>query len=147
VDYYDSRGDRQRKHFAAKKAADAFRINIEGQLQAGIYRPDAGKMTVKEVCEGFLGHCEGRRQRDERMTRKMLVVYRGHINNHILHAEHGLGAWKLSQVTARAIGEFRDRLRTADVRVPTARKIWRRCTARLNTRSRKTGSRQTPRME
>jgi integrase len=57
------------------------------------------------------------------MTRKMLVVYRGHINNHILHPEHGLGAWKLSQVTARAIGEFRDRIRTGGVTVPTARKI------------------------
>ena len=33
VDYYDSRGDRQRKHFAKKKAADAFRIDIEGQLR------------------------------------------------------------------------------------------------------------------
>ena len=34
VDYYDSRGDRQRKHFANKKAADAFRISVEGQLAA-----------------------------------------------------------------------------------------------------------------
>jgi integrase len=123
VDYYDSRGDRQRKHFPTKKAADAFRINVEGQLQAGIYRPHASKLTIKESCEGFLAHCEGRKQRDERMTRKMLVVYRGHINNHILNPERGLSAWKLSQITARAIGEFRDRIRTAGVTVPTARKI------------------------
>ena len=31
-----TRGDRQRKHFANKKAADTFRIQIEGQMQAGI---------------------------------------------------------------------------------------------------------------
>ena len=49
-------------------------------------------MTIKEVCESFLDHCEGRNRRDERMTRKMLVVYRGHINNHILHPEHGIGS-------------------------------------------------------
>ena len=122
VDYYDNRGNRQRKHFPTKRAADTFRINIEGQLQAGIYRADAGKLTIREVCESFLAHCEGRRQRDERMTRKMVVVYRGHINNHILDPERGLGAWKLSHVTARAIGEFRDRIRTAGVTVPTARK-------------------------
>jgi integrase len=57
------------------------------------------------------------------MTRKMLVVYRGHINNHLLHPECGVGAWKLSQLTARAVGEFRNRMRTAGVTVPTARKI------------------------
>ena len=123
VDYPDSRGDRQRKHFLHKKAADAFRIHIEGQMQAGTYRPDADKMTVKEVCESFLEHCEGRNERDERMTRKMLTVYKGHVNKHILHADHGLGSRKLSQLTARSVGEFRDRLRSNGVTVPTTRKI------------------------
>src|SRR5262245_41388848 len=69
VDYTDNRGDRQRKHFPTKKAADAFRINIESQLQSGSYRPDAGNLMLKHVCESFLAHCEGRYQRDERMTR------------------------------------------------------------------------------
>jgi integrase len=123
VDYSDSRGDRQRKHFASKKAADAFRINIEGQLASGVYRPDASKLTIKQACESFLTHCEGRSERDERMTRKMLVVYRGYVNNHILHPENGIGAWRLVQVTARSVGEFRDRIRSQGVTVPTARKI------------------------
>src|SRR5947209_3030685 len=123
VDYSDSRGERQRKHFSHKKAADAFRIQVEGQMQAGTYRPDADKVTVKEVCESFLEHCEGRNARDERMTRKMLTVYKGHVKNHILHAEHGLGSRRLSQVTARSVGDFRDRLRSAGVSVPTTRKI------------------------
>jgi integrase len=123
IDYYDNRGDRQRKHFPTKKAADAFRINIEGQLVAGTYRPDASKITLAQAAESFLSLCEGRHQRDERMTRKMLVVYRGHINNHILHPAYGVGGWRLSQLTARAIGEFRDRLRNAGVTVPTARKV------------------------
>ena len=57
------------------------------------------------------------------MTRKMLVVYRGHINNYILHAEHGIGARKLSQVTAGSVGNFRDRIRAAGVTLPTTRKI------------------------
>jgi integrase len=90
VDYADSRGVRQRKHFPNRKAADAFRISVEGQMQAGIYRAAADKVTVRAACESFLEHCEGRNQRDERMTRKMLTVYRGHINNHILHPEHGV---------------------------------------------------------
>lgn len=123
VDYTDSRGERQRKHFTQKRAADAFRIRIEGQMQAGTYRPDADKVTVRQVCESFLEHCEGRCERDERMTRKMLTVYRGHVNNHILHQEHGLGGRKLSQLTARSVGEFRDQLRSSGVSVPTTRKI------------------------
>jgi integrase len=123
MDYTDSRGDRQRKHFSNKKAADAFRIQIEGQMQVGTYRPNANKVTVKEVCESFLEHCAGRHERDERMTRKMLMVYKGHVNNHILHADHGLGSRKLSQLTARSVGEFRDSLRSTGVTVPTVRKI------------------------
>ena len=123
VDYADSRGVRLRKHFVNKKAADAFRIQIEGQIQKGTYRADADKVTVKQVCESFLEHCEGRNERDERMTRKMLAVYRGHVNNHILHPDHGLGGRKLSQLTARSVGEFRDQLRGAGVTLPTARKI------------------------
>jgi integrase len=123
LDYYDSRSQRQRKHFANKKAADAFRISVEGQLASGIYRPDASKLTLKAACQGFLDHCAGRLRRDERMTRKMLTIYRGHINNHILHFEHGLASWRLSHLTARAVGDFRDRLRNAGATVPTTRKI------------------------
>ena len=114
---------RQREQFLSKKAADAFRIDIEGQLQAGTYRPDGSKQTVRTASESFLAHCEGRNERDERMTRKMLVVYRGHITNHIVHSEHGIGAWKLSQLTPSAVGKFRDRLRNAGVTVPTTRKV------------------------
>jgi integrase len=44
-------------------------------------------------------------------------------DNHILHPEHGIGGRKLSQLTARAVGEFRDKIRAAGVTVPTARKI------------------------
>jgi integrase len=123
VDYTDSHGDRQRKQFSHKRAADVFRIHIEGQMQAGTYRPIANKVTVKQICESFLEHCSGRNERDERMTRKMLTVYKGHVNNHILHADHGLGSRKLSQLTARSVGDFRDRLRSVGVTVPTVRKI------------------------
>jgi integrase len=123
VDYADSCGDRQRKHFPNKKAADSFRIQIEGQMQAGTYRPNADKVTVKEVCDSFLEHCAGRNKRDERMTRKMLTVYKGHVNNHILHGQYGIGSRKLSQLTTRTVGDFRDCLRNAGVSVPTTRKI------------------------
>jgi integrase len=123
VDYVDSRGGRQRQQFTRWKEADRFRIKIENQLSEGTYRPDANKVTVKEVCEAFLDHCQGRMERNERMTRKMLTVYRGHVTNHILHTEHGVGRTKLSMFTAKSVGDFRDRIRSAGVTVPTARKV------------------------
>ena len=123
VDYTDNRSRRQRKHFQTKKAADSFRIKIEGQMQAGTYRAAADKVTVQDACESFLEHCEGRNQRDERMTRKMLAVYRGHISNYILHPKHGVGTCKLSQFTARSVGEFRDRIREIGISVTTTRKV------------------------
>jgi integrase len=73
VDYVSANG-RERKHFPTKKAADAFRISIEGQLVAGTYRSDASKVTLAQAAESFLAHCEGRHRRDERMTRKMVTV-------------------------------------------------------------------------
>ena len=43
-------------------------------MQAGTYRAAADKVTIKAACESFLEYCEGRNERDERMTRKMLAV-------------------------------------------------------------------------
>ena len=123
VDYTDSYGGRQRKQFVRWKEADSFRIKIEGQLSKGTYRPDAEKLTAREACEAFLEHCDGRMRRNERMTRKMLTVYRGHVKNYILDPRHGLARYKLNHLTARNVGDFRDRVRTAGVSVPTTRKI------------------------
>jgi integrase len=123
VDYRDNSGNRRRKQFNLKKDADAFRIKVEGQLSSGTHRPESDKVTVKEVCKIFLSHCQGRMERNERMTRKMFVVYQGHVNNHILHPEHGVGHSTLMQFTTKSVGEFRDALRSSGVTVPTARKI------------------------
>lgn len=58
VDFVDQLGQRQRRQFTTKKAADAYRITIEGQIQAGTYRADAAKVSVQEVAEEWLKHCE-----------------------------------------------------------------------------------------
>ena len=123
VDWFDKRGKRRRQQFRNKKIADQFRIRVEGQLSDGTYRPNADKLTVGDVAKIFIEYCEGRNKRDERMTRKMLAVYRGHVNNYILHPEIGLGKTNLSRLTAKSIGDFRDSVRDIGVSVPTARKI------------------------
>lgn len=123
VDWLDSRGDRQRKSFSHKKDADRERVKIEGQLAGGTYRPDADRNNVKDICDAYLEHCEGRMRRNERMTRQTYTVYKGHINKHILNQEYGIAKTKLSHLTAKRVGDFRDGVRDAGVSVVTARKI------------------------
>lgn len=139
VDFVDTSGRRERKQFSTKREADAFRVEIEGQLRAGTFRPDASKVTVEEVADLFLNYCEGRMTRGEHMTRHNLKVYEGHIKNYICpdstrHSEDkrpvrltkftkGMNQLKIGQVTAGRVIDFRDDLRNAGVSVPTTRKI------------------------
>jgi integrase len=123
VDFADATGRRDRRQFATKREADAFRIEVEGQIKGGTFRPDASKIAISEVAEQYLAYCQGRLERGERMTRHNLAVYRGHVANHILHPAHGIGGLKLAQLTAATVDALRDRLRSAGVSVVTTRKI------------------------
>lgn len=123
VDFTDTRGNRQRKHFHLKKEAENFCTDIRSQLKGGTYRPDAERVTVKEVCESFLEDCEARMRRNDRPTRKMVAVFKGHIHNYILEPERGIGRYKLSQLTARSVREFRDRVRDGGMTVSTTRHL------------------------
>ena len=139
MDYSDAGGNRERRQFASKREADAFRVEIEGQLRTGTFRPEAAKVTVGEAADIFLDHCDARMKRRERMTRHNYKVYEGHIRNYICpdRQRHSLGkrpprlkdfdggvsATKLAQFTVSKVADFRDRLRDAGVSVPTTRKI------------------------
>jgi integrase len=140
VDIRDANGERQRRQFDSRKEADAFRITVENEIRAGTFRHDAAKFTVKDAALRFLEHCEGRRQRGERMTRKNYNTMDGHIGNYICRDPHrhngkgrpvrlkssfdgGIGSIKLSQLTTRSVNDFRDAMRDAGVTVVTTRKI------------------------
>jgi integrase len=139
VDFIDASGNRDRRQFPSKGEADAFRVEIEGQLRTGTFRTDAAKITVADVAERFLEHCRGRMQRRERMTRGNYRFYEGHVRNYICpdrdrhkHRKQprmvrdfkdGVANIKLAQLTPRRVADFRDRLRKAGISVPTARKI------------------------
>jgi integrase len=139
VDFIDASGNRQRRQLESRGAADAFRVEIEGQLRTGTFRADAAKVTVKQAADLFLEHCEARMKRRERMTRHNYETYEGHVRNYICpdperHAKgkrpkrlvrftEGIAAVKLGRLTARGVGDFRDRLRDAGVSVPTTRKV------------------------
>ena len=123
VDFSDAAGARSRRQFTTKREADAFRIEVEGQLRAGLYRPEALKATVADAARLYLEHAEGRMRRGERFTRHHLATVRGHIDRHILSPVHGVGALRLGALTASRVADFRDRIRDAGVSVVTARKV------------------------
>lgn len=139
VDFVTAAGDRDRRQFATRREADAFRVEIEGQLRAGTFRPDSAKVTVKDVATEYLEHVKGRSARREKFSAHHLKTVEGHVGNYIspdraknaddkrrkrvTPFQDGIGHMKLGQVTARAVSDFRDRIRTAGVSVPTARKI------------------------
>jgi integrase len=139
VDIRDGNGGRERKQFDSRKEADAYRVATENQMRAGTFRGKASTFTVKDAAVRFLEHCEGRRQRGERMTRQNYKTMDGHIGNYICRDpkrhegklrpsrlkefDGGIGYVKLSQLTTRSVSDFRDRLRDAGVGVVTTRKI------------------------
>ncbi len=139
VDFVDQTGERHRRQFSMKREADAFRIEIEAQLRSGAFRSDAQKTKIKDLAKLFLDHCKGRSDRGERMTRGTLRVYRIHIriymlgdsrtsvlklgDNRKVRFAHGIGDLTLAQLTSKAVADFRDRMRTAGVSIPTIRHV------------------------
>ena len=123
VDWIDRTGRRHNRQFRLYREADKFRRETERQLDANSFRPDADKMTLRNVSLEFLEHCTGRQHRGERMTRHCLAGYRGHVHNHILASAYGIGETTLARLTASTLGDFRDKMRGAGVSVPTTRKV------------------------
>ena len=54
VDFFDARGARQRRQFPTKREADAFRIEVEGQLRSGTFRAEFDRVTVAIVAQSYL---------------------------------------------------------------------------------------------
>lgn len=121
--YVDAAGTRRGKLFSKKSDADAWLVRTRRDLQLGVHVPEAQSPTVEAACDDYVEYIEGRNERGERMTTKLLLLYKGHINNHILHPKTGLAATKIGKLSKSGIGEFRDRLRNGGMTVKTARKV------------------------
>jgi integrase len=103
VDYIDQNGERQRKTFALKKAADAFRIQAEGEVRDNIHIPESDSISVAEAGANWIASTES-----EELEPTTIAQYRQHLK---LHIEPFLGKTKLSRLTVPAIGDFEDKLR------------------------------------
>lgn len=100
VDVVDASGNRQRRQFSTKREAERWRVQVEGQIQAGTYRPDAHNTTVGQMLDQWLDHCEKRVGVD--LERWTLASYRGKVA-HLRPPERGVWNAKLNAVTAGTV--------------------------------------------
>lgn len=126
VDFRDPRGKRHREQFPDKAQAEDRLLELKTLSKVGGQKPDAKKLTVRDVCEMYIKHEQARQARNE-ITRSYLTSTEQQIRDFInppLDAdfEHGLGGMRLSNVTAGRVNEWRDAMRDHGVGVVTVRR-------------------------
>lgn len=128
--FTDAAGKRHKEQHQTKRAADARRIEVEGQVRGGTYRADATTKTVHDACKGYLADLAKRRDRNERVTEHYYRTTEAQLWNYVatlpdrpVAFEQGIGDVKLAQLTTRVVTQFRDDLRDAGVGVVTTRRI------------------------
>jgi integrase len=102
ADYYDQNGERHRKSFATKKAADDWLTDTSSEIKSGVHVPDRDSITVKQACRLWLERRELRG-----VERGSLRVYEQLIRLYIVPL---IGARRLSQLPSPVIEAFCDKL-------------------------------------
>src|SRR5262245_10349506 len=102
IDYYDQRGQRQRRSFPTKRAAESELTDTRAEVKAGMHIPDKDSITVKEAAAIWLDQC-----RRDKLTRGTLRVYDQYVR---IYIDEPLGDIRLSRLTTPGIVAFRDAL-------------------------------------
>lgn len=134
VDYVDQAGARKREQFKRKRDAEARHREIDAQLTSGTHRPQAAVTTVAAASDVYIAHIDKRLSRGE-LTPVYVLTTKAHVFNYIDPRDRGegkglatpfaggIGSVKLSALTQKTVGDFRDRMRDAGVSVVTVRRI------------------------
>jgi integrase len=114
-DYTGQSGKRHVKTFARKKDADAFIAKAKVEVREGIHTADSDSVTIRDAADLWLttGAARG-------LERATLAAYEQHARLHIFPS---LGRMKLSRLSAPAVRDFEDRLRTDGRSAAMIRKI------------------------
>ena len=114
-DYAGQSGKRHVKTFARKKDADAFIAKAKVEVREGVHTADSDSVTIRDAADLWLttGAARG-------LERATLAAYEQHARLHIIPS---LGRMKLSRLSAPAIRDFEDRLRTDGRSAAMIRKI------------------------
>jgi integrase len=98
-------------------------VTARAEVSGGIYVHDADAITVAAAATTWLGSCELRCRSNRRMERATLRDYESKLRLHILDPAIGVGSVKLSRLTRKAVGDFRDRLLAGNRSEAQTRKI------------------------
>ncbi|MBV9521115.1 MAG: site-specific integrase [Hyphomicrobiales bacterium] len=60
VAYTDMKGKRRQKTFEQKKTADKYRLKVETEIEKGTHLAQSQEVTIGELCEAYVRHCEDR---------------------------------------------------------------------------------------
>ncbi len=114
-DYTGQSGKRHVKTFARKKDADAFIAKAKVEVREGVHTADSDSVTIRDAADLWLttGAARG-------LERATLATYEQHARLHIIPS---LGRMKLSRLSAPAVRDFEDRLRTDGRSAAMIRKI------------------------
>ena len=114
-DYTGQSGKRHVKTFARKKDADAFIAKAKVEVREGVHTADSDSVTISDAADLWLttGAARG-------LERATLAAYEQHARLHIIPS---LGRMKLSRLSAPAVRDFEDRLRTEGRSAAMVRKI------------------------
>lgn len=83
VDYVDGEGKRRLKTCRSKKAADAVRLKVETELDAGTHTAAKASATVEHVCDLFMKEAELRLAREE-IGKYRLKNYQVAVDTHVI---------------------------------------------------------------
>lgn len=126
----DASGKRHKQQFERKRDAEARRTEVTHQVASGTFRADAATTTVEDAVKEYLKYLAARRDKGEKVTEHYYRTAEGQLLNYVapqadraVSFEGGVGQIKLSQFTAKSVGDFRDRLRDSGVGVVTTRRI------------------------
>lgn len=102
ADYYDQNGERHRKAFPTKKAAEDWLTDTSAEIKSGVHIPDSRSITVKEAAGLWL-----KRRRLERVEPGSLRTYDQYVRLYIVPK---IGRKKLAHLSTPFIEAFRDEL-------------------------------------
>lgn len=118
VDYFDQKGKRRLQTFERKKDADAARIRIEAEIQAGNHVAKADDILMKDLCEQFIRNLEQRWQ-DGRIGQTHCVQGTNIIRKWLVG---DLGTLRLSELSFTLVEDWYKSMRDRGLAVPTAKR-------------------------
>jgi integrase len=124
IDYRDERGNRYRKFFGTRAAAEDELSKRQQEMNKGTFVSPKDIPTFAEVARDWL---QGKKAGNYRPS--TLQSWRTHLDNHLLDEEHGIGHLRLSKIDVRRVEEFAQERRKAGVSPQTVNKILTTATA------------------